>query len=340
MQRPATLTTWLADHAGLEDAQLGQRLGGGNSNVTQLVRHRHGLAVLRRPPDNAISESAASGVRREYAMLQALHGHAKVPRPLGFCDDSSIVGQPFSVIEHIDGLSITTSLAPAYAGNAATIDQIGMELIDALATIHTVDWRALGIAPPNAPQDYVSKQIARWRRARAADVVRDLPLIEEVGDWLQQRLPPPPPAAVMHGDFHLDNTLFAKTSPTLVAVIDWELASIGNPYADLALLLAFWGARSLEPPGFAFVQSVTRDYNGIATRQQLAERWSRATRLPLDDFAYYQVFALWRLAAIVEGAYALFTRGLVTDDYSRQLEYNVPALLEEAARLARLRSAS
>ena len=141
----------------------------------------------------------------------------------------------------------------------------------------------------------------------------------------------------MHGDYHLDNTLFRRDTPRLAAVIDWELASIGNPYADLALMLAFWGKRSVDPPGFAFVQNVTRDEHCV-DRDALARRWSHHTGLALDDLEFYRVFALWRLAAIVEGAYILFRRGSVADDYSRRLEYDVPALLEEAAGIARVRT--
>jgi aminoglycoside phosphotransferase (APT) family kinase protein len=338
MDATPKLTRWLAEHAGLQDAELGDRLGGGNSNVTQLIRHRDGLAVLRRPPDNAISASAASGVRREYRMLAALHGHAPVPRPLGFCEDPEVLGVPFGVAEHVDGVAISTALPPAYPPSAATLQSIGEELIDALATLHTLDWRALGIEPPDAPHDYVAKQIKRWLKARAEGAVRDLPLIGEIGSWLQARLPTPPSPCVMHGDFHLDNTLFRRDIPQLAVVIDWELASIGNPYADLALMLSFWGPRVVEPPGFAFVQKVSRDVGNCIDRDALARRWSRRTGLALDDFEFYRVFALWRLAAIVEGAYVLFRHGKVADDYSRRLEHDVPALLEEAARGASLRT--
>ncbi len=338
MSATLTITGWLAEHLGLQEAQLGPRLGGGNSNITQLIQHRDGLAVLRRPPDNAISASAASGVRREYKMLQALHGHAPVPRALGFCDDASVLGTPFAVVEHIDGAAISIALPPTYPAGPATLQTMGEELIDALATIHTLDWQALGIEPPDAPQDYVAKQIRRWLKARATESVRELPLVAEIGRWLEARLPPPPPASVMHGDFHLDNTLFRLDLPRLAAVIDWELASIGNPYADLALMLSFWGPRAVDPPGFAFVQKVTRDQAGCIDRDTLARRWSRRTGLSLDEFEFYRVFALWRLAAIVEGAYVLFRHGKVADEYSRRLEYDVPALLEEAARIARIRT--
>jgi aminoglycoside phosphotransferase (APT) family kinase protein len=337
MDADARLAAWLADHLGLEEVVPGRRLGGGNSNVTQLLEHRGGQAVLRRPPDNAISASAANGVRREFRMLQALSGHARVPRPLGFCDDTSIIGQPFAIVEFVDGVAITGELPAAYASDAATLDRIGEELIDGIATVHALDWRALGLESRSEPTAYVRKQIERWLKVRAEDSVRELPLVEEVGRWLLARLPAAPRAAVMHGDFHLDNTLFRRDAPALAAIIDWELATVGDPLTDLGLMLAFWGPRQVDPPGFAFVQHVTRGVPGLVTREILAARWSRATGIDADELDYYLVFALWRLAAIVEGAYVLYRRGLVTDAYSRNLEHDVPALLLEAALRAGLR---
>ncbi len=337
MTSDARLARWLAEHLGLEDAEAVRRLGGGNSNVTQLIRHRGGQVVLRRPPDSAISASAANGVRREHRMLQALAGRARVPRPLGFCDDTSVVGQPFAVVEFVDGVAITTELPAAYSRDAATLNRVGEELVDSIAAVHALDWRALGLEGPSDPAAYVRKQVERWLKVRAEDPVRELPLVEEVGRWLLARLPAAPRATVMHGDFHLDNTLFRRDAPALAAIIDWELSTIGDPLTDLALMLAFWGPREVDPPGFAFVQQVTRDVPGLVTREALAERWSKATGIDAAELDYYMVFALWRLGSIVEGAYALFRRGQVADAYSRNLEHDVPALLTEAALRAGLR---
>ncbi|MCU0974768.1 MAG: phosphotransferase family protein [Steroidobacteraceae bacterium] len=337
MDADARLAAWLADHVGLEDAVPGRRLGGGNSNVTQLIVHRGGQAVLRRPPDNAISASAANGVRREHRMLLALAGHARVPRALGFCEDASVIGQPFLVVEFVDGVAITRDLPAAYAEGAETLSRIGEELVDGIAAVHALDWRALGLEGPSNPAAYVQKQVERWLKARAGEAVRDLPLVEEIGRWLLERLPAAPRAAVMHGDFHLDNTLFRRDAPALAAIIDWELSTVGDPLSDLGLMLAFWGPRQVDPPGFSFVQAVTRGVPGLVTREALAARWSRTTGIDVDDLDYYLVFAFWRLASIVEGAYVLYRKGLVTDDYSRNLEHDVPALLLESALRAGLR---
>jgi aminoglycoside phosphotransferase (APT) family kinase protein len=333
---PERLERWFADNLGLQGATVERRLGGGNSNVTELVRHEGGRVVLRRPPDAAISASAANGVRREYRMLHALAGKARVPAPLGFCDDAAIIGQPFIVVEHVDGVAISTALPAGYPNDAATLNLIGMELVDAIGTVHALDWRELGLEAGTSEESYVSRQVKRWMSAREADAVRELPLIAETGRWLLAHCPATAPVAVMHGDFHLDNTLFRNDSPLLAVIIDWELATIGDPLADLGLALAFWGDRPVESIGFPFVQQVSRGLPGLATREALAERWSRRTGIPVDDLDYYRVFALWRLAAIVEGAYALHRKGLVANQYSRNLEHDVPNLLAEAACIAGL----
>lgn len=329
---------WMSERLGIEDARLAKRLSGGNANVTQLVTSSRGPLVIRRPPDNAISASAANGVRREYRVLGSLQGRAPVPTVHGFCDDGSILGQPFLVVEYVEGTAISTALPPAYAHDLATLRRIGEELVDGIATVHRLDWRSLGVEAPASGADYVSRQLERFVRVRAADKVRDLPLLDSLGAWLLAHKPRSTPTTLIHGDYHLDNTLFRNDAPRLAAIIDWELATVGDPLADVALMLMFWGPRpgAAEPPGFSFVQQVSR-VPGVVSREELAARWSSATGIAIDDLQYYLCFAFWRLAAIVEGAYVLYRKGLVTDDYSRKLEHDVPALLEEAARTVGLR---
>lgn len=336
--RDDQLVDWIGRSLGFSEVRLGGRLSGGNSNVTQLVEHRDGRVIIRRPPDNAISASAANGVRREYSMLTAVSGAVRMPKPLAICEDTDVIGQPFIVVEFVEGVSITTSLPNSYERSADTLNTLGTELIDGIAAAHRLDWQSLPLRQPSAPpQDYVIRQIERWTAVRRKDAVRDLPLVEELAKWLIDRVPRVRAAGVLHGDFHLDNTLFALDRPVLAAIIDWELATVGDPMADVGLMLAFWGDRLVESPGFSFVQAVTREVPGVISREQLASRWAEATGLAADALDFYLVFALWRLAAIVEGAFVLYRGGLVDDPYSRGLEHDVPALLEEAAIIAALR---
>ena len=325
---------WALEHCGLHAAALGERLSGGNSNVTELVTTAMGRAVLRRPPDAALSASAANGVRREYRVLRAVEGQVRAPRALGLCDDADVIGQPFVLTDFVDGVSIRDRLPDAYLQYPEPLTAVGFELVDALADVHRVDWGGTGLGTA-APHDYVPRQVERWLRARTDDPVRALPALERVAAWLLRELPAHRPAALIHGDYHLDNTLFDRSRPVLRAIIDWELATVGDPLADLALMLAFWGPRPLAEPGFDFVQRVTRSAT-VVPRETLAERWASRTGIGTERLQYYRVFALWRLAAIVEGAFVLYCRGQVSDDYSRHLEHDVPALLEEAETLVRM----
>ena len=320
------------DELGLKDAHIEQRLSGGNSNVTELLRHSGGTLIVRRAPTNAISDSASKGIAREYQMLSALKGRVPVPDVMGFCTDPGILGDPFIVMQCIDGVSITTTLPNLYADTAATLNTIGEELIDALAAIHNVEWQALPLNRSASPPSYLKLQIERWMQVRGVAPLRDLPLMQAIGTVLLRQLPPPQRSSIIHGDFHLDNTLFARDKARLAAVIDWELASLGDPLSDLGLALAFWGPRRVEPPGFAFVQAVSRR-PGLLSRTDLATRWSRATGIGAESLQFYCAYALWRLAAIVEGAHELQVRGRVNSEYARGLAYDVPRLLEEAALL-------
>ncbi|MCC5884948.1 MAG: phosphotransferase family protein [Gammaproteobacteria bacterium] len=324
------LSGWLARELGLQDAYVSAELGGGNSNVTLLVESASGRHVIRRPPANTISPLAARGVRREHDVLRALEARAPLPRALAFCEDPAILGAPFAVVDFVPGVAITDRLPDAYAAGVATIDQLGTELIDALAGVHALPLADMTQLDWPRPDDFLRRQVERWLTIRAGDTVRSLPRLEQVGAALLEGLPADSPVTLVHGDFHLDNTLFSAEQPRLVAIIDWELATFGDPRLDLGLLLAFWGERPVPQPGFAFVQAVTRQ-SGIIHRETLAARWAAATGFAVDDLGYFCAFALWRLAAMVEGAYCLFRRGKVEGDYARNLEHDVPALLDEAA---------
>lgn len=330
MAADEALSGWMARELGIDGAFVSAELGGGNANVTLLVESSSGRQVIRRPPNNTISPMAARGVRREHDVLRALAGRLAVPRALGFCEDPAILGAPFAVLEYVPGVAITARLPEAYPADAETLDRLGCELIDALAAVHVVPPTALDALAWPPPENFLLRQLERWLKIRAEDAVRPLPGLQQVAQVLLERLPPAQPTTLVHGDFHLDNTLFDSDTPKLRAIIDWELASFGDPRLDLGLLLAFWGERSLPEPGFAFVQAVTRR-GDVCDRETLAERWMRASGHTVDDLGYFCAFALWRLAAMVEGAYCLQVRGKADSDYARNLEHDVPALLVEAA---------
>lgn len=332
MNRP--VARWLEANAGVSGVRILRRLSGGNANLTLRLDSDAGPLVLRTPPENAISSTAHRGIERESRVLRALDGRARVPKMVAWCEDTSVIGRPFLVVGHVDGVAITDTLPGAYPDTLETVNRLGESLVDELAVVHSLPWESLGLERFGRPEQFLERQITRWRDTRAAAPVRELPLLAELAGWLLENLPAQGHASLIHGDYHLDNTLSFPDRPELAAIIDWELATIGDPLADLALLLMFWGPRQLDPPGFRHIQAITRR-EGVHSRRALAERWSRATGLPLHDLDFYLCFAFWRLAAIVEGAWELYSAGKVDSDYARGLEYDVPALLEEAAEAAK-----
>jgi aminoglycoside phosphotransferase (APT) family kinase protein len=297
--------------------------------LTLQIGTDQGSLVLRTPPENAISPKAHRGIERESKVLGALQGRVKVPEVIAWCDERDVIGRPFLLVSHVNGVSITDALPPAYPDTADSVNTLGEGLIDELAAIHRLPWQEIGLEGFGNPDNFLGRQIERWREIRAQSKVRELPLIESLAEWLLARLPTDGPVGLVHGDYHLDNTLSTPDHPALAAVIDWELATIGDPLSDLGLFLMFWGPRSQEPPGFRHVQAVSRR-DGVLTRRELADRWADRSGYSLDNLDFYLCFSFWRLAAIVEGAWQLYVEGKVDSDYAKGLEQDVPALLAEA----------
>lgn len=325
----ASFQRWAAAELGLTGARIDRELSGGNSNLTRLVVHDGGKLVMRSAPRDTISPKAHLGVEREAAFMTALAGHAPVPEVVCWCDDTRVIGQPFALVEHIDGLSLTDALPAAY-DNVEALNALGEQLANALGRIARAPWRELGLADRGRPENFLRRQVERWLEVRSKQPTRDLPDIQRLGTWLLQHLPEDAPVGIVHGDYHLDNSLVHPQRPELLAVIDWEMGTIGDPLTDLGLLLMFWGPRAVSPPGFAHVQAVSRR-DGVLGRRDLMRVWCEASGLEAAHMPFYLCFAFWRLAAIVEGAYGLYLAGKVNTDYARGLEYDVPALLQEAA---------
>lgn len=327
------LSQWMSAQCSIKNVSIDAVLAGGNSNLTLRLSSDSGPVVLRTPPADTISPKSHRGIEREAIVMAALQGHVRVPEVIRWCDDVSVIGRPFLLVSMIDGVSITETLPAAYVQEASSVNVLGQQLVDELAKLHCVPWQEVGLQSFGNPDNFLQRQIERWLKIRSSGGVRDLPEISRLGHWLLNNIPAECESRIVHGDYHLDNTLCRKEQPELAAVIDWELATIGDPVTDLALLLMFWGERKVSPPGFAHVQAVSRR-EGILGRRELAGRWAGATGISLENLDFYMSFAFWRLAAIVEGAYELYCQGKVDTEYAKGLKYDVPALLEEAAMAA------
>jgi len=327
------LNGWLAEHLpGRGPFEL-TPLSGGNSNETLRLSDAKGDFVLRRPPADAIDPSAHS-MEREFRIIEALNG-ADVPSPeaIGLGTDED--GGQFLVMEAVDGFALTDHLPDGVdPGRAA--EGIGPALIDALAKLHNADWQALGLGDFGRPEGFLDRQVPRWTKQYERVRLRNLPRFSQVGRWLLDNLPPDQPPAIMHGDFHLDNSLITFGDEVKVsAIIDWEMSTIGDPLFDLGICLAFWGPDRPEQMAMPRVQGVSR-LPGSPSRRELAARYEEKTGRSVENLDWYMAMAFWKLAAIVEGAYAQYTQGLLDTEYAVRLEHDVPALLDEAAGFAGL----
>jgi aminoglycoside phosphotransferase (APT) family kinase protein len=310
------------------------RLTGGNSNDTMLVRSPLKLRLLRRPPESTIDASAHS-VDREYRMLMALSDtHVPVPRPIAIGHGVGSDGRAALLVEFVDGLSLTTELPSSYP--PGSIAKIGQQTIDTLADLHSLPWRELGLTDLGRPEHFLDRQVNRWMKQYERYRHRELPWFAELAGWLERNQPPDGEPGILHGDFHVDNCLFSRDEPVrLRAVIDWEMATIGDPLLDVGLALAFWGNDRPAPVAMPRVQGFSRDPSA-PSRATLARRYELRSGRSLEHLDYYMTHALWKLAAIVEGAHLHYTTGVLTTRYARDLERDVPRLLDEAARFAGL----
>jgi aminoglycoside phosphotransferase (APT) family kinase protein len=332
LEREAAFSHWLATECGIEGARLGRLLAGGNSNVTRLVDTPTGQLVLRHPPVDVVSDKAAAGISREFTALQALYGEAPVPRPVAWCDDRTILGQPFALTEWIDGVALTTEVPSEYPSGTASIDRLGEEMIAGLAAVHKVAWETALPEKFGRSSGFVERQIDRWLDVREKHRARDLPLLEQIGVWLRENEPVSDRTSIIHCDFHLDNCLVDRASPRLKAILDWEMATVGDPLVDLGLCLFFWKRDAYDALGFPFVQGVS-NHPSVVDRARLADLWSELSGFDNRDLPYFMVFSAWRLAAIVEGAFVLYREGKVDSQYARNLEQDVPNLLRETSAL-------
>ncbi|HEY7077759.1 MAG TPA: phosphotransferase family protein [Solirubrobacteraceae bacterium] len=317
------------DGCGLGSGPLeAQPVGEGHSNITYLIRRAGGSWILRRPPRPPLPPSAHD-VLREARLLRALEGTAaRVPRVLAVAADPDVIGAPFYVMEVVDG-SVATTAVPAALDSDEQRRRMADEMIDALAEIHAVDWRAAGLEGFGRPTGYLERQLRRFGGLWEHNQTRELPTLERVSAWLAEHLPESREATIVHGDYRLGNVMFAPGAPArLVAVFDWELATIGDPLADVGYLVATW-AQAGDPDFEVALHDVTRQ-PGFPTRDALIERYETATGRSMSNVAWYTTLALWKSAIFLEGSYKRRLAGTADDPFFDLLERGVPQLAERA----------
>jgi len=312
------------DAAGLGAGEIeASELGDGHSNLTFLLRRGADRLVLRRPPRGDLSGSA-NDVLRESRILAALAGTGvPVPEVLARCEDPELIGAPFFIMSYVPGAAINDGL-PAALDLPRAPGLIAAEIVTKLATLHAADLEAWGLGDFGRPTGYLERQVRRFGSLLEANATRPLPELEEVAEWLAANLPETRRTTFIHGDYRLGNLLFGP-SLEVAAVLDWEMATVGDPLADLGYLTAMW-AEPDDPENPMLALSKLTRRPDFPRRDDLARAYAEASGEPIDDLHWYQVLALWKAAIFLEGSYRRFSEGASTDAYFGSLGEGVPAL--------------
>ena len=335
------LLAYLAEHLpGLSGPLTVEQFPAGFSNLTYLLRFPDRELVLRRPPIGAKIKTAHD-MSREYRILSHLHPvYNKVPRPLIFCDDETILGAPFYVMERVTGLILRAQPPRGIELSPALMCGLSETFIKNLAEIHAFDYKAAGLGDLGSPQGYVKRQVEGWttryRNARTDDV----PSIEQLADWLIQHLPPDSPrAALIHNDYKYDNIVLAPEDLTrVVAVLDWEMATIGDPLMDFGTSLGYWVEKTDPEEWQRFGFGLT-SLAGSFTRAELMDHYVKRSGRRIDDPVFYFAYGLLKIAGIVQQIYFRYQKGLTRDPRFAQLGELVKAcgsLAQRAIELKRI----
>jgi aminoglycoside phosphotransferase (APT) family kinase protein len=330
----APLMAFLDEHEIGEGEIRATPIGEGHSNVTYLIERAGSEFVLRRPPRPPLPPSAHD-VLREARLLRALRATpARVPEVLAVCANPATIGAPFYVMERVPGEAIVASVPPAL-DTPAERRRIGEQLIDALVEIHAVDWRAAGLEDFGKPTGYLERQLRRFGGLWELNKTREIPAVESVGAWLAENLPSSGTATIVHGDYRLGNTMFALQAPAqLTAVLDWEMATIGDPLADIGYLCMMWAEAGDPSEGLrAALGNVTRA-QGFYTREELIDRYEERSGRSVGDVRWYMTLALWKSVVFMEGNYKRAIAGTTDDPYLHQFGEGVLELAARAQEVA------
>lgn len=311
-----------------------RRIGEGQSNVTFRVLREGADLVLRRGPRPPLPKSTHD-MLREARVQQALATQGfPVPRIRAVCEDEGLLGVPFYVMEHIEGDVITDELPLRFVEADADRRRLSSSLVETLVQLHDIDVGDPSVSALGRPEGYLERQVRRFAGLWPVNTRREIPLVEELSRWLWDNLPPTQRHAVIHGDYRMGNVMYAPSeTPSeageVLAVLDWEMATLGDPLADLGYLTATY-AQPGESSTVLELTSVTR-MEGFHSRAELVEAYAQNSDLQLDALPWYQTMALWKAAIFCEAMYTRWLNGeRPGDTFAEQLEEGVPQLLERA----------
>lgn len=328
------LQDWLQHRTKVTGPLRATQIAGGRSNLTYRIEDAAGRAfVLRRPPLGTLLPGAHDMSREHRIMAALADTPVPVPQVVGLCTDEAVLGADFYVMRFTEGTVIRTK-ADAQSLPVALRGAASRDLAKTLAALHAIDPERVGLGDRSRGQDYIARQLHVWKRQMDGQKGRELPLMDQVHQRLSATVPPQQGVAIVHGDYRLDNVMLASDG-TVAAVLDWELWTLGDPLADLAITMTYW-TDSADAAGAVIGRPTT--VPGFGDRHVFRHVYGQAggPQMPDDLLPYYLSFGIWRLAAILEGVYQRNRAGAYGDsgDDWKSFEHHVPAMAQQAAAYA------
>jgi aminoglycoside phosphotransferase (APT) family kinase protein len=285
----------------------------GHSNLTYSVTLGEKEMVLRRPPFGSKVKSAHD-MGREYHVLSKLHAAYPTPKPLVYCTDESILGAPFYVMERVRGVIIRRGLPADFKIPPEIAKKLSESFIDNLADLHSLDYTALGLGELGKPQGYLERQVRGWTERYQGSKTHELPEVEPLSAWLREHMPAHSDATLVHNDYKFDNMVLDASDITRIkAVLDWEMCTLGDPLTDVGAALAYW----IDPEDSLEMQTIRwgpTNAPGMLRRAELAQRYAAKTGRDLSEIIFYYVFAMFKLAVIIQQIYYRYFHGFTKDE--------------------------
>jgi len=314
---------------------------GGHSNLTYLIRNGDQEFVLRRPPVGPVAPTAHD-MPREYKLLSVINpSFPLAPKPILLCEDTSIIGVPFYLMELRRGFIVRFKVPSQIGENLILRRGVSEAMVDTLVALHAVNIQSTGIVQIGKPAGFVARQVRgwadRWQRSKTGDLTE----MDQVIQWLLDRIPPDPDnATIVHNDFKLDNLMLADDDPSrVVAVLDWEMCTVGDPLVDVGLALTYWTMQGGKKGSAASVaqnsslRAVTSG-PGWMMREEIIERYAKKTGCDLSRIAFYEAFARFKVAVVIQQIYFRYVQGQTRDERFRNFDGLVRELAAEALELA------
>ncbi|GAA4420334.1 phosphotransferase family protein [Nibrella viscosa] len=305
---------------------------GGYSNLTYLLKTDGPEYVLRRPPFGAKEIKGGHDMGREFRVLSMLKaaGYTKIPEPVVFCEDESVIGCPFYVMERVPGIILRAYMAPKLNLPAEQMRQLSEALVDNLVNLHAIDIHQTGLINLGKPEGYIRRQVEGWHKRYLAAQTDDLPTMDQLARWLTDTLPAENPPTLIHNDYKYDNVVLNPDDLTdIQAVLDWEMTTVGDPLMDVGTALSYWAEANDGP----FEKSFNLTWlPGNLTRQEFANRYAERSGRDVSNLLFYYVFGLFKNAVVIQQIYGRYKKGLTKDERFATLLTGVQALAENGAR--------